>query len=163
MTAGSAGAPLFDGLLEVALASKDANERDDVLAALGSFRDPALLDRALALTLDARLATRDSTAPLEQALRGAATSPAALAWLARNIDALTARHPPDYQGYWPAWAVAACTGAERAQFVAIFESRAKGFDAGPLVYRKALEKIDACIAAVRVQRAPLNAFLGALR
>ncbi len=163
MTAGSGGAPLFDGLLAVALASKDVNERDDVLAALGSFRDPALLERALALTLDARLSPRDSKAPLEQALRESANSPVALAWLARNIDALAARHPPETQGYWPAWAVAACSNPERAQFVTIFETRVKGLDAGPRVYRNALEKIDACIAAAKVQRAPLNAFLAAMR
>jgi hypothetical protein len=131
--------------------------------ALGSFRDPALLDRAMALALDTRLGTRESSTPLEQALQVSATSPAALAWLARNADALAERHPPEYQGYWPAWARAACTDAERAQFVSIFETRAKGLDAGPRVYRDALEKIDACIAAAKVQRAPLNAFLAASR
>ena len=159
MTAGSGGAPLFDRLLAVALASKDPNERDDVLAALGSFRDPALLDRAMALALDTRLSARDSTAPVEKALKEFGTGPLALAWLGRNADALAARHPPEYQGYWPAWAVAACSDAERVQFVSIFEARAKGLDAGPRTYRNTLEKIDACIAAVKVQRAPLNAFL----
>jgi hypothetical protein len=39
----------------------------------------------------------------------------------------------------------------------------KGLDAGPRIYRDALEKIDACIAAAKVQRAPLNGFLAAAR
>lgn len=61
--AGGDGATLFDSVVEVAVSSQDANEREDVLKALGSFRDPPLLDRALALALDARLNPRDSTAP----------------------------------------------------------------------------------------------------
>jgi alanyl aminopeptidase len=162
-TVGANAAVLFDGLLDVALTTKDANERDDVLNALGAFRDPALLERALSLALDPRLGPRDSTEPLQQALRDPATSPAALAWFARNIDAMSARLPREFQGYWPALASAACTDAERAQFVAMFESRARDLDAGPRTYRNALEKIDACIAVARVQQAPLNAFLAAMK
>jgi cytosol alanyl aminopeptidase len=162
-TAGPDGAALFEGLLDVAVTTKDGNERDDVLTALGSFRDPALLERALALALDPRLGPRDSARPLQQALSVPASSQAALAWFARNIGAMSARFPKDYQGYWPAWADAACTDAERTQFVAVFESRAKGLEAGPLTYRNTLERIDACIASTRVQRASLNAFLADLK
>jgi cytosol alanyl aminopeptidase len=162
-TAGPDGAALFDGLLDVAVTTKDGNERDDVLTALGSFRDPALLERALALALDPRLGPRDSARPLQQALSVPASSQSALAWFARNIGAMSARFPKDFQGYWPAWAEAACTDAERTQFVAVFESRAKGLEAGPLTYRNTLERIDACIASARVQRASLNAFLADLK
>lgn len=162
-TAGANGTALFDGLLEVALTSRDANEREDVLDALGTFRDPALLERALALALDPRLGPRERSGPLQQALRDPVSSQAALAWFARNIDAMSAGLPREFQGYWPALASAACTEAERAQFVAMFESRVKDLDAGPRTYRNALEKIDACIAAARVQRAPLNAFLADLK
>ncbi len=162
-TAGTDGAALFDGLLDVAVTTKDGNERDDVLSALGAFRDSALLDRALSLALDPRLGPRDSARPLQQALMDPASSQAALAWFARNIDAMSARFPKDFQGYWPAWAEAACADAERAQFVAVFESRVKGLDAGPLTYRNTLERIDACIAGARAQRAPLNAFLADLK
>ena len=162
-TAAANSVALFDGLLDVALTTKDANEREDVLDALGAFRDPSLLERALALTLDPRLGPRDSTEPLQQALKDPATSQRALAWFARNIDALSARLPKEFQGYWPALVSAACTEAERAQFVAMFESRVRDLDAGPRTYRNALEKIDACIAAARVQRDPLNAFLADLK
>ncbi|MEO6566496.1 MAG: M1 family metallopeptidase [Casimicrobiaceae bacterium] len=162
-TAGADRAGLFDALVEVVVSGKDANERDDVLKALGSFRDPELLDRALMLGLDSRVNPRDSTVPLQQALKKAATSPGALAWLGRNLDALATRVPRTFQGNWPAWAQAACTDAERAQFVAVFETRAPGLDGGPRAYRAALERIDACIAAATIQRAPLNAFLAAPR
>jgi len=162
-TAGPDGATLFDGLLDVALTTKDGNERDDVLSTLGSFRDPAVLDRALALALDPRVGPRDSARPLQQALRSPETRQAALAWFARNIDAMGARFPKDFQGYWPEWAGTACTDTERAQFVEMFETRVKGLEAGPLTYRNMLERIDACIAGARIQRAPLNAFLADLK
>ncbi len=162
-TAGGDSAVLFDALLEVAVSGKDANERDDALRALGSFSDPALLDRALMLALDPRVNPRDSTVPLREALKKPATSPGALAWFGRNMDELAARVPKTSQGYWPAWAMAACTDAERTQFVAVFATRAPGLDAGPRTYHTALERIDACIASAKVQRAPLNAFLAAPR
>ena len=43
-------AKLFDGLYTIAVRSTDPNEREDAHVALGAFRDPALLGRALALT-----------------------------------------------------------------------------------------------------------------
>jgi hypothetical protein len=162
-TSGPDGAALFDGLLDVALTTKDGNERDDVLSTLGSFHDPALLDRALALALDPKVGPRDRARPLQQALSSPQTRQAALAWFARNIDAMGARFPKDFQGYWPEWAAAACTDTERAQFVEVFETRVKGLEAGPLNYRNTLERIDACIAGGRIQRAPLNAFLANLK
>ena len=160
---GDEAATLFDGLLTVALNSKDANEREDVLNGLGAFVDPALQQRAFALSLDVRLSPRESSTPLERALKNSAASPAALAWLTRNIDALAARVPRDYQGLWPRWVSAACTDDERVQFVAVFEKRTAGLDGGPRTYRDTLEKIDSCIAAAKVQRASLNAFLATQR
>ncbi len=162
-TAGADAPTLFDALVEVVRTSKDGNERDDVGAALGSFRDPVLLERALALALDGALSPRESTRPLSVALGHPATREVALAWLERNITALAARAPAETQGFWPKWLASACSADERARYVALFESRAAGLDAGPHSYRESLEQIDLCIAARRVQQAPLDAFLAGLK
>jgi alanyl aminopeptidase len=149
---------LFDALLEIARKTSDQNERDDVLAALGAFRDPVLLERALALMADPRINPRDGTVVLRQAMAHPATRPAALAWFAGHVD-LLARAPREQQGYFATWAEGACTAGERAQFVALFETRVANFDAGQRKYRESLEKIDLCLALRAAQEASLNAFL----
>ena len=161
--AGAEAPALFDALVEIARTSKDGNERDDVLAALGWFRQPALLERAMALSLDSALSPRESTRPLSTALGQVATRAVALAWLERNIGALAARVPAEMQGYWPKWLASACSADERARYVALFETRVAKQDAGPRSYRESLEEIDLCIAARRIQQAPLNAYLSGLK
>ena len=152
-------AALFAALLGVATSTKDANERDDVMLALGSFGDPALLRRALALGLDPALPARDSIEPLRHALGHASTRPTAMAWLSEHIEGLAARAPKEQVGNWPTWADGACSSEDRARFVALFEARAARLDAGPRAYRQSLERIDHCLALRAAQEAPLNAFL----
>ncbi len=158
-TAAGDAPQLFDALFGIAVTTRDGNERDDVLTALGAFREPALLARALALGLDRRVGSREATEPLRQALGHPATRAYALAWLQANIGALAGRAPPEQQGYWPDWAASACTPEERARFVAIFEARAAALDAGARIYRQSLEKIDACLALRAAQGESLNAWV----
>ncbi len=162
-TAGADAPELFDALVRIARTSKDGNEREDVLAALGAFRQPALLERAFALSLDNALSPRESTRPLSTALGHVATRAVALAWLERNVAALAARVPAESQGYWPGWLASACSADERRRFVALFETRVAKLDAGPRSYRETLEEIDLCIAARRIQQTPLDAFLAGLK
>ena len=157
-TSGKDAPRLFDALMAIAKSGNDQNERDDVFAALGSFPDPALLARALALIADPKINARDGAVILKEALQHPATRPAALAWSAAHSDQL-ARAPREQQGYFPTWAEGACTSAERAQFVASFATRAAELDAGQRKYRESLEKIDLCLALRAAQEAPLNAFL----
>ena len=161
-TSGKDAPRLFDALTAVAKSGNDQNERDDVLAALGAFPDPALLARALALMSDPQINARDGAAILREALQHPATRSAALAWSAAHVDQL-ARAPREQQGYFPTWAEGACTSAERAQFIALFESRAAELDAGQRKYRESLEKIDLCLALRAAQEAPLNAFLATVK
>jgi alanyl aminopeptidase len=83
-------------------------------------------------------------------------------WSAAHVDVL-ARAPREQQGYFPTWGEGACTPAERAQFVALFASRAADLDAGQRKYRESLEKIDLCLALRAAQETPLNAFLATVK
>lgn len=152
---------LFDALYAVATESSDPNEREDAHAALGGFRDAALLGRALRLNIaDSGLRhDRYAVVILEEALLASATRPAALAWMNANAQALLARIPPEQQSQLMKWADGACTLRERAQFVALWEARAAGVDGGPRHYRQSLEKIDNCLALRHAQQAAFNAFL----
>ena len=159
ITSGKDAPALFDRLLAAAKATQNQNERDDVFRALGSFRDPALLRRALDLVLEPGIPAGDGMKVLSSALGRSPTRPVALGWLATNVDALAARVPREQQAFIATFADGICGGEDRARFVALFEKRAAGLDAGARKYRQSLEKIDACIAMRRAQEPALNAFL----
>ncbi|MCC6193720.1 MAG: hypothetical protein IT518_04555, partial [Burkholderiales bacterium] len=152
------GDALLDALRAVAAGSKDANERDDAYRALGSFREPALLARAL----PAALSGREGATLLRQALEDDVTRPQALAWMGENIDALAAAHPAEQHAMWMSWAAGACTAGERVRFVALFEARSAKAEAGPQKYREALDEIDLCLAMRYARQAPFNTFLAGL-
>ena len=150
---------LFDALLVIASASSDANERADVYEALGAFRDPALLARALPLTLASSTRSRFSLELLESALSDDVTRAPALVWIAANIEPLSAALPREQHGFLPTFAGDACSVRERALFVAAFEANSAKVDAGARRYRQTLEGIDSCIAMRRAHQAAFNAFL----
>jgi cytosol alanyl aminopeptidase len=162
-TPGPEGKALFEALAAIARDGKDANEREDAIAALGSFRDPALRDRAFALLLDPRVPTREMSALLEHALEDPQNRAHALAWLSGNIDGLLARVPREQHSGWIVAASGACTADERAQVVALFASRSAAMEAGPRRYRQSLERIDVCLALRQAQQASFAAFLATAR
>lgn len=157
-TAGADSPRLFDALLAAARESKTPNEREDVFVALGAFRDPATLTRALALTVGPG-DTRFAPGLLRQALEDDGTRYVTLAWLKTHADALAANTPPEAQGVWATWSGGACTQRERALFVDVFEQRSARTDAGPRLYRQSLERIDGCLAMRRAQQGPLAGFV----
>ncbi len=162
-TAGSDAPRLFDTLVAAADASMDPNEREDIFVALGAFRDPHVLGRALSLTLVTGEKGRYAPGLLEQALDDDATRHAALLWLRANADALAASVPAEAQGFWATWASAACTRSERVLFAEVFEQRSVRTDAGPRRYAQGLARIDGCLAMRRAQQGPLAIFVAVRR
>ena len=157
-------AKLFDGLYAIATRSSDPNEREDTHVALGAFRDPALLGRALSLSIGSGAAhDRYGIDILEAALEDDVTRVTALAWMNARAEALMASVPPEQQSGLVIWARDACTQRERTLFVALFESRVANVDGGARRYRQALEKIDVCLALRRGQQAAFNAYLATLK
>jgi alanyl aminopeptidase len=163
-SAGKDAPRLFDALERIARSGKDTNEQEDVYVALGSFRDPVLLTRALSLMLAPRVDGRDLASDmLEQALQDAQTRPIALGWLATNMAAQSATTPREKQGYLVVWTSNACTEGERKQIVALFEARAAELEAGTRKFRETIERIDACLALRRAQQVTFNAFLATVK
>jgi alanyl aminopeptidase len=156
-------AKLFDALLVIASGSTDANEREDVAKALAAFREPALLARALPLTLAGGAKARFSMSLLESALEDDVNRAPTLAWIATNIEPLSANLPSEQQGFLATFANDACTARERVLFVGAFEAHLAKVEGGVRRYKQALEKIDSCLALRRAQQAPLNAFLASAK
>jgi puromycin-sensitive aminopeptidase len=84
----------FDAFLAAAQAAATPQERRRMLLALGEFRDPALVERALALTLSETVGTQDVAILLVRMLGNPAAREAAWAFMKRRWPKLRRRLPP---------------------------------------------------------------------
>lgn len=156
-------AAFFDALLSKVLESDDALFRRDGIRALGSAREPALAQRARALSLDARLRVNEVTDPLTTQLSMEETRADAWAFMQEHFDELFARVATTRAGYAP-WYVAGFCSEERAGEVeAFFAERIETLPGGPRNLAGALEAIRLCAARAEAQRESANTFLGARR
>ncbi len=148
VTAGRFANETIYARLESALARTDRRpERDLLIDALAAVSDPALRDRALALTLSQRLDGREAFALLDRMLDDELDRAAAFAFLRANFDAIVAKIPPDSAGYFATPLGALCTPADRQRFADFFAERAPRFAGGAKRYGEALESIALCIAS----------------
>ena len=130
----------------VAREGRDVNEREDAIVALGSLpRSRAARPRARAAARSAGADNRDVSLLLERRSRTRRTRPAALAWLAANVDALMARVPPEQHSGWILRRAVPARARARAVRGAV-RRRATGMEAGPRRYARTLERIDLCLA-----------------
>jgi alanyl aminopeptidase len=155
---------LRDSYVAAALSPKrDENERQDLLAAIGAFRDPKLVQMGAALALDDRFEPRDAILPLQFALGDPITRPIALSWVDANVEPLLARSPRWVQGTWPEYVAGACSTDERTVFARAFATRAPRYEAGAVRYAEAIEAIDLCLALRGAQQSAVNVFFAAVR
>jgi alanyl aminopeptidase len=136
---------LFDALLTALRQSTDRNERDDLLAALGSFRQPALARRALALLLDADIDIRDSLQPV---LRSQAATPEgraeALAFVAQRHADIAKRQGRDEPAWLPLNFEGGCGADEARRIQAAFAPHAARYQGGQLALKRTLEAVTLC-------------------
>ena len=139
--------------------TQDRRERADLFTAFGSFRDPALIDRALALLLnneyDIREAMRIGWTLSEDPRHGRK----AYEFMKRNFDALVARLPRDAAAQFPHWGERLCDQAAHDDMEAFFRERIGKFTGGPRILAQALENISLCVAFKDRQQASLVQFL----
>ncbi|HJL14497.1 MAG TPA: M1 family metallopeptidase [Sandaracinaceae bacterium LLY-WYZ-13_1] len=148
----------FEALLEAVLASDDALFRSRGLRALASTHDSTLAQRALSLSLDARLRVNEVTDPLTTQLSMPETRGAAWDWMRDHFDEVFDRVATTRAGYAP-WYVSGFCSTRRAEEVeAFFGERIEALPGGPRNLRGALEAIRLCAARVEAQRASAQAF-----
>jgi alanyl aminopeptidase len=142
-----ADGPLFDKLLQAAMAVTDRAERTRLLQTLVLVRQPALRERAYDLLLDDRLNGRDALAMLGKALADEAGRTWAFAFLRKNYDAIVARLPADAAGNLIGALSGACSEGQRDAFAMFFAERSKAVSGGAFRYAQTLESIELCVAA----------------
>ena len=152
-----ADAATFAQLERATVESSAQKDRYNLLRAIGKARDPALRERALALSLarqdgEPRINGRDTIDLLVFTMDDDASRKAAFDYVRANFDPLLAKVPLDSTGsaslvsLFPKMGQM-CTRAEREAFVGFIGPRAPQFTGGEFAYRQALETIDLCLAA----------------
>jgi alanyl aminopeptidase len=150
---------LWDAVLAAARATTSMKLRDRLLGTLGAFRDPALVEATLALTMDPTLPAHETADLLFDTAGRRTTAPIAYHFVRANWDALVARWPADsgsglvYVGAWT------CDPALRDDVATFFAGRSTLRAGGPRTYDQALESMDACIAWQRTNGPAVSAYL----
>ena len=142
---GDAG--LYADLQTALLASSDRPERQDLLQALGHFRDPALAERARQLLLNPQLDIREARGPLMRAQAAdTATRLDLLRFVQTRHAALVQRLGRDEPAWLPSPFGRACSADEAQQIEAVFAPQAARFMGGQRALAQALESVRLCTA-----------------
>jgi cytosol alanyl aminopeptidase len=149
---------LFDAFVADAKKTPERADRDRLIAALGQFRDPALVAAALALTLGNDFDPRESIRILYGATRMPETAPLAYLFLTKNFDALVSHLPRDWAAGAPGIGAALCDDTRRAELQAFFQDRAPKFVGGPRSLAQSIEGMHLCSTFKAAQSPGVTAF-----
>ncbi|MEO8699239.1 MAG: M1 family metallopeptidase [Kofleriaceae bacterium] len=150
---------LFDRLHADAKKATDRQERGRLLAALGGFSDPKIVNQALAIMLTDEFELRESLGMMQGAFSDRRTRGLAYKFVVDNLDAILKKLPEPYRPYMAYTFVALCDDSRRAEFEAAFKPKLEKIDGGPHAMAQALEALGLCSAARKAQTPGVVAFL----
>jgi alanyl aminopeptidase len=153
----SGDATVFDALVARFAGSEDAQIRQRMLGALASTRDPALLGRALDLSLDPRLRQNERLTIVGALLGTLETRDVAWTWLTAHFDALVPMLPDRYAGFVPRF-YKVCDPTRADALRVFFTPRVDKLTGGPRNLALALETADQCAARVAAQQASVDRY-----
>ena len=163
LAAKSKDAKLWDRLRQAAHETSDRSERDPIVFALGSFRDPELVGRSLDLLLSNEIEIRDGRRMFAAALAERESRERAYEFIKKNFDTL-APHTPGRDGMVLLNAAAIyCDKEHRDESVRFFPEHATRIDGGPQMLGNVLEKQTLCIARRNDNDRAIEAFLKSSR
>ncbi len=156
---GSSGRDLLDASLD-ALPRTNSADRQTLLVALGSFRDPVLAEAAFDALFSERADARDGLTAMQRGAReDEVTALHAVHYLHAHYDAVIRRLPEYAGGSLPRLGERLCDAASKAEFDATFADRAAQAPGGARYYAQTSERIGVCLAARQLQRATLKAYV----
>ncbi|TMB34790.1 MAG: M1 family metallopeptidase [Deltaproteobacteria bacterium] len=151
---------LFDALHGAARAEKDRRARQQLLGALGSFRDPALVKQAFAIALSDEFPIRETIPLVMGATKSPVTRTIAYDFVRSNFDALAARLPRREGGSSLVGAASVlCDDTKRDEIEGFFKERLQKSLGGPRRYTQAMETLRTCSVFKGAQAASVAAFL----
>jgi alanyl aminopeptidase len=140
------GAPLFESAEAQLFTSTDGLQRSRLLNAMAYVRDPALGQRALALSLDKRLRTNERLLPLFGQMGQPETRERAFVWLREHFDALQSTLGAHGGNDVIAAAASFCSEDKAREVEAFFGPKSAQIPGGPRELLLTLESIRSCAA-----------------
>jgi alanyl aminopeptidase len=157
-------AAVFDAVLALLRATRDAPVRGSMLRALASTHDPTLAAKVHALMLDPGVRGSEIFPLLGTRMADPATREPAWQWYREHFDAVTARLAAQHGQYAANVGQSYCDAAHADEVRAFFEPRMGAFVGGPRNLTAVLESIRLCAARVTAQGESTRAFFqGAAR
>lgn len=158
---------LYDAFLADAKTTKERRDREQLLSALGNFRDPALVQESFGLVLGGEFLPVDAMSVLWGAQSTPALARLAYDYVTQNFDALVAKLPQDSLFQYGAILVyfggGLCEEGSRREVESFFGSRVPSYVGGAQNLAQVLEGIDLCLAFRGAQRASVEGFLRGLK
>ena len=152
-------ADLFERFLAAAKTAKVRRDRVRLLNALGSFRDPVLVRRALSLYLSDEFDSRESATILYTAAEPVNSPQIVWEFFKEHYEALLAKAPREIVGSAPEIALGLCDPGARRDVETFFQGRIEKLPGGPRNLAQTLETIDLCIASRTAQEPSVREFL----
>lgn len=153
---------LFDALLRELKKTKDLRQRNWIINALGSFREPELVAAALELVIHSDIDTRETAGLLYSGTGTPKTERMSFEFVKANYNEILKRAPSgggsDFGAILPYSAAAFCDAASEKEYIDFFGERAKKFTGGLRVYEQVLEGIRLCAAEKAAQSADAAAY-----
>jgi cytosol alanyl aminopeptidase len=150
---------LFERFYAAAKQAADRRDRQRLLNALASFRDPALVQRALALVLSEEFDIREAMSLLFGGLAAPSTRRLVYEFVKEQLGTLLTKMPPQTGRSLVQVVVAQCDATLKAEMAAVFKDRIGMLPGGPRVFAQALERLDLCVQQRETQRPGVVQFL----
>jgi aminopeptidase N len=149
----------FDKLVAAVKTARDRREKQQMIGALGMFKNPEIAKQALALMLAKDWDLRETSGIVFGALYTRETKLVARAFVKENLDKLLARMRDDEAAGFLSGLVGSCEPQQLAEMRALVEPRAKKFGGAENYVKRAVEQAEQCIAEHQRQLPALRRFL----
>ncbi|HZI09516.1 MAG TPA: M1 family metallopeptidase [Myxococcus sp.] len=164
IAAGHGDAAFHQRLVTALRGEKDRKVRQQLLGALGSFRDPALAKQSMELVFEQGMDPRETIWLVFGATQNARTQPVAFDFVKENYDRLVgdskeALLPAENAGRLAFVAGGFCGKEQRQQAADFFTERNAKAPGGPRMLAQMLESVDQCVALKEAQAGSVEAFL----
>ena len=154
-------AALFETWRQAAARETERQDRQRLLAAMGSLRDPEAARRAAALSLSDAFDVREAFAIVRGLAGDRHTSRLAYEFVKTNFDTLVARLPRDSGAGFASFGAALCDKSVVGEMESLIRERTTRFSGGPRRYAQSLEALELCVALREAQGPSAAEFLSA--
>jgi cytosol alanyl aminopeptidase len=154
---------LFDRLLAEFKKTSDRQEQQQILRAMGSFRDPAAIEAGMQAVVSGQIPMMDGARLLFAGQDWQSTRKIAFNFLKAHFDEIASKRPMgggfDFGSVLPRAGVSFCDTQSKQELQSFFEPQVHRFTGAPRTLAQVLEGIDVCIAEKAAQEPSVVAFL----